>query len=290
MRLMGALVKRVLEHGMVTTRATESRGSTDRQGMLEGVGMTQDWTAAFNTAHADPVTSIQADLMEQAMGGEYPRELGPYSWISRRELATIASVVQDTGPLLLDVGCGRGGPGLWVAAETGAHLTGVDIAQTGLDAAEESAGALGIDARFALGGFDRIPADDGAFDVVMSIDAFLFAPDKQAGAAELARVLRPGGRLVMTSWDYHSQPAGRPPQVEDHRTLLEAAGLDVERYDETDEWEPRIRSFAEGLLAHADEIAAEQGQDPQEVRRSVEEMAATVDCMIRRFLLIALRR
>ena len=58
----------------------------------------------------------------------------------------------------------------------------------------------------------------------MSIDALLFAPSKPAAAAELARILTPGGRLVLTSWDYHSQPAGRAFQITDHRPLLDRAG------------------------------------------------------------------
>ena len=93
----------------------------------------------------------------------------------------------------------------------------------------------------------------------------------------------------MTSWDYHSQPANRPPQVDDHRPLLEAAGFRVERYDETVDWERRQRSLADGLLHHADVLAAEQGQDVDDFRAGVEEMRATTDCMIRRFLIVAER-
>jgi hypothetical protein len=80
--------------------------------------MTRDWTAAFNAAHADPVSSTFSDLMTAAMGEEHPRELGPYSWISRSELAAMADVVRTTGSRVVDVGCGRGGPGLWVAGGT----------------------------------------------------------------------------------------------------------------------------------------------------------------------------
>jgi SAM-dependent methyltransferase len=251
--------------------------------------MAHDWTAVFNAAHADPVSSTFSDLMSAGMGEEHPQELGPYSWISRTELTMIADVVRDTGTRLVDVGCGRGGPGLWVAAETGAHLTGIDIASTGLEAATESARSLGVVADFRLGSFDDIPLDDASVDVAMSVDAFLFAPDKPAGARELARVLRPGGRLVMTSWDYHSQPVNRPPQVDDHRPLLADAGLAVERYDETADWEHRQRSFSDGLLANAHELARHHGEDPDAFRRAVVEMRATLDCMTRRFFLVARR-
>jgi SAM-dependent methyltransferase len=248
-----------------------------------------DLTAVFNEAHSEPPSPLTTAIWREALGDEYPEGADPYSWVSRTELDVFAEVVRATGPRLVDVGCGRGGPGLWVATASAAELVGVDIAQTGLDAAALSAAALGVSAGFRLGSFEDLPLDDGAADVVMSVDAFLFAPDKQAATRELARVLRPGGRLAMTTWDYHSQPANRPPQVEDHRPLLEAAGFVVERYDDTDDWERRQRQTVEVLLASAAELAEEAGQPVDDVRASIEDMAATFDCMIRRVLLVARR-
>jgi SAM-dependent methyltransferase len=248
-----------------------------------------DLTAVFNEAHANPPSPTITAVWRESMGEEYPEGVDPYSWVSRSELAAMRDVVSATGPRLADVGCGRGGPGLWVAAATGASLTGVDIAQTGLDAATASAQALGLDASFLLGDFENLPLADDGVDVVMSVDAFLFAPDKRSGAAELARVIRPGGRLVMTSWDYHRQPAERPPQIDDHRPLLAAAGFEVERYDETDDWSARQRATVAGMLAHLDAIAEEDQEDPDELREGIEGMARTFDDVIRRFLVVARR-
>lgn len=70
----------------------------------------------------------------------------------------------------------------------------------------------------------------------MSVDALLFAPDKPRACAEFARILVPGGRLVVTTWDFDGQPVNRPPQVADHRPLLESAGFDVLSYEETPDW------------------------------------------------------
>ena len=124
----------------------------------------------------------------------------------------------------------------------------------------------------------------------MSIDALLFAPDKPAAAAEMARVLRPRGRLVATTWDYHTQPVGRPPQVADHRPLLADVGLDVEVYDETVDWDQRQRAIAERLLDSVHELANESGEDPDELRQAIEEMAATQETMSRRVVIVARRR
>ena len=79
---------------------------------------------------------------------------------------------------------------------------------------------LGDSAVYSEGSFDAIPADNASARGVMSIDALLFAPDKGVAIREISRVLVRGGRLVATTWDYHTQPVNRPPQVDDHRPHL----------------------------------------------------------------------
>jgi hypothetical protein len=130
----------------------------------------------------------------------------------------------------------------------------------------------------------------GSAQAVMSIDALLFAPSKPAAAAELARILTPGGRLVLTSWDYHSQPAGRPAQVTDHRPLLEQAGFDVLGYEETHAWRDRQRRTGQALLAAATELAAESGSTAAQQRARITEMNANMATITRRVLVTARRR
>ena len=103
-------------------------------------------------------------------------------------------------------------------------------------------------------------------------------------------MLRPGGRLVLTSWDYHRQPEGRPPQIPDHRPVLKAAGFDVLAYDETPDWERRQREIDRLLMESVEDLAAEHAQSVEKVRHDLAEMAATVDTMIRRVLIVAERR
>lgn len=246
-------------------------------------------TEVFNKAHIEPPSPLTTAIWRGVMGDEYPEGADPYSWVSRSELGAFVEIVRVTGPRLVDVGCGRGGPGLWVAKASAAALVGVDIAQTGLDAAAAAAAALGLSAEFRLGSFEDLPLEDRAADVVMSVDALLFTPDKQAAVHELARVIRAGGRLAMTTWDYHSQPANRPPQVDDHRPLLEDAGFEVERYDDTEDWQSRQRRTADAMLENVEELAKESGQPVDDARRAIQEMAATIDCMIRRVLVVARR-
>src|SRR5690349_10521400 len=79
--------------------------------------------------------------------------------------------------------------------------------------------------------------------------------------------------------DYHRQPEGRPPQVPDHRPLLEAAGFRVDAYDTTDRWREYLDGTNEGLLAQAEALAAESGESVEAFRAGVMEMARTGEAM-----------
>ena len=252
-----------------------------------------DWVAEFTKTFQQHESQVQAQIWAEVLGDEYPSELAPYSYTTRSELALFATSLRIApGGELLDIGCGRGGPGLWMAATTGARYTGVDLAPSALEKlrAQAARSPIADRVRTLEGRFESLPLGDASVDAIMTIDALLFALDKAKAADEMARVLRPGGRLVATTWDYHTQPAGRPPQVEDHRPLLHEAGFDVEVYEDTPDWDQRQRSINELLLARVADLAAENGEDPAEVRTGIEEMAATQDTMSRRVLIIATAR
>jgi ubiquinone/menaquinone biosynthesis C-methylase UbiE len=235
----------------------------------------RDWKATFEDSYEGAPSSVAERVWRQAFGDEYPEGTDPYSYISVSELERFAEDLRvDEGQMLADLGCGRGGPGLWVAAATGANLVGVDISRNALEAARRRAEAMGLEGRteFREGSFENTGLEAGNVDAVMSVDALLFAPDKAAAASELRRIVRPGGRVMFTSWDYHSQPVGRPPQVNDHRPLLSDSGFDVLAYDETDDWQRRLAETAAGLMENVEELAAESGVDVAGVRASIEEM------------------
>jgi SAM-dependent methyltransferase len=179
-----------------------------------------------------------------------------------------------------------------MAAATGARLIGIDLDEAALAAARRRADQVGMADRasFRAGSFHDTGLPDGSAPAVMSIDALLFAPSKAAAAAELARILVPGGRLVLTSWDYHSQPAGRPAQIADHRPLLDQAGFDVLCCQETHAWRDRQQRTGQALLAAVAELAAEYGGTAAQRRARITEMNATLATITRRVLVIAQRR
>ena len=105
-----------------------------------------------------------------------------------------------TGPVagkrVLDVGCGDGVLSVTLARQ-GAHVTGVDVDRSMLDAARDRARSAHADATYIEGNARSLPFADDTFDVVVAVTVLCFVPDADSAVSEMARVLRPGGRLVI---------------------------------------------------------------------------------------------
>ena len=129
------------------------------------------------------------------------------------DFTRIAQSMRDSGEALvkelgitsglevLDVGCGDGTTAL-PAARLGANVLGVDIAANLVEAGNARARRHGLtNCRFQQGdASDMRDIEDARFDLVISIFGAMFAPKPFAVAKELARVTRPGGRIVMGNW------------------------------------------------------------------------------------------
>jgi SAM-dependent methyltransferase len=101
---------------------------------------------------------------------------------------------------VLDVAAGPGSLSL-LAARSARQVHAVDFAPAMLDALRARAAAAGVanvEARVADG--QALPFPDGRFDAAYSMFGVIFFPDRGRGLAELARVLRPGARAVVSSW------------------------------------------------------------------------------------------
>jgi ubiquinone/menaquinone biosynthesis C-methylase UbiE len=105
----------------------------------------------------------------------------------------------EAGDEVLDVACGTGNATI-PAAATGAKVTGLDLSTEMLTAAATRAVEAGHDIAWQEGDAEALPFSDGSFDVVLSSFGAMFAPRHAVVAGELARVLRPGGRLAMSNW------------------------------------------------------------------------------------------
>jgi ubiquinone/menaquinone biosynthesis C-methylase UbiE len=146
------------------------------------------------------------------------------------------------GTRLLDVGSGVGGPARTAADACGCHVTGIDLTPDFTDAANELAELVGLSdtVEFRTADATDLPFADGAFDAAMQVHVGMNVPDKPAVFAEVARVLRPGGRFVvfeqMRSGDTEPRypcPWAADPAAsflateEEYREMLAAAGFRV---------------------------------------------------------------
>ncbi len=120
------------------------------------------------------------------------------------ELEPVAQAVLDRAALsarddVVDLGCGTGNAAL-LAAERGARVVAVDAAPRLLEVARGRAQTHGVEIDFREGDLLALPLDDAAADVVLSVFGVIFAADPAQSLREIARVLRPGGRALLSAW------------------------------------------------------------------------------------------
>lgn len=146
------------------------------------------------------------------------------------------------GRNLLDVGCGDDA----IASELarlGAVVTGLDPDPVIIAAARRRAGAEGVQSLLVEGKAESLPLSDATFDAVLAVATLCFIPDAERAISEMARVLKPGGRLVIgelgrwslwaayrrfRGWFGHpTWRAARFRSETELRRLLEAGGVDV---------------------------------------------------------------
>jgi SAM-dependent methyltransferase len=116
-------------------------------------------------------------------------ELAPVSEVA------VAALHLAGGEQVLDVACGTGNAAL-VAHRAGAIATGLDGSPRLLDVARGRVPA----ATFAQGDAAELPFSDGEFDAAVSVFGVIFVRPAARAASEIARVVRPGGRLAITTW------------------------------------------------------------------------------------------
>lgn len=141
---------------------------------------------------------------------------------------------------LLDVGCGTGTL-LHKLERTHPRLKlhGVDPSQEMLNVARRKCGEAVV---FAEGNASQLPYPRSHFDVLTSVSTLHFFPDGQQAVSEMARVLRPGGTVVVTDWcaDFlpmrflgcwqrvSNAPLGHIHRLEELKQMLAGAGLEIE--------------------------------------------------------------
>lgn len=100
---------------------------------------------------------------------------------------------------VLDVAAGNGNASL-AAARRYADVTSTDYVPDLLEQGQRRAAAEGLPLRMQIADAENLPFADGEFDVVLSTYGVMFAPNQARAAAEMLRVVRPGGRIGLANW------------------------------------------------------------------------------------------
>ncbi len=197
-------------------------------------------------------------------GDDYPVDADPMSFVTVTDLEWFArELCVGSGHTFADPGCGRGGPGLWVLQKTGASLIGIDLSTVAVAHAQRRVEHTDFQsrARYQHGTFATTGLETASLDGAMSAEALFLSPDRQAACHEIARILKPGARFVMSSYELHQPSKVRNwDAIPDYRPLLEEAGFIVEAYKEAPNWEARLRAVCAAVVAKNDRLAEEMGE------------------------------
>jgi ubiquinone/menaquinone biosynthesis C-methylase UbiE len=230
---------------------------------LAFLSQARSWDAFYTEA---AVAEFRRRLYLEAFGEEYPADEATDGYITRSELRDMVGALEvGRGQKIADLGCGRGGPGQWIAGVTGAALVGIDFSAVALDQARARADRLGVNCSYLRASFDATGLDPASVDGAFSIDVIWAIPDQRAGFAEAARILKAGAMFVFTDWERDLSPPGYPAPVKDHRPLLEAEGFALERYQLRPRADVMRRAFYEKMLLRQAELKRELDEKTAEL-------------------------
>ena len=171
-------------------------------------------------------------------------------WELRQRTANLAGI--QPGEQVLDVGCGTGTLAMEVQSRVcrAGRVTGIDPSSQQIASARSKAARRNLPIDFQIGVIEQLPFPDQTFDVVLSTLMMHHLPAslKRQGLAEIARVLKPGGRLVIADFKPKKERQGQAARfhaggssTQDLAALVSDAGFS---HLETEEMRPpRFSAF-----------------------------------------------
>jgi ubiquinone/menaquinone biosynthesis C-methylase UbiE len=152
---------------------------------------------------SDPLATAKAKAAATYNAAADHFDAAPLAFWDRYGRRTVERLDLAEGARVLDAGCGSGASAVPAAERVGpsGRVIGVDLAEGLLRLAEAKADAFGLrNAEFRCADMSALPFEDGHFDAVVCVFAIFFVPNMEAQVAELWRLVRPGGRLAITTW------------------------------------------------------------------------------------------
>jgi SAM-dependent methyltransferase len=116
------------------------------------------------------------------------------------------------GAQVLDLGCGMGADAFHLAAKVGPNgfVTGVDFSETLIATANSRIAGHNLPVAFEVGDAQALRFPDHTFDAVRTERMLMHVPNAQQALSEMARVLRPGGRMAVQDFDWECQFCDSP--------------------------------------------------------------------------------
>jgi SAM-dependent methyltransferase len=147
-------------------------------------------------------SGFDSPLMRQIRREAYGEDIGQHSWVGAEELrADIRRLGLSPSSRLLDLGSGPCGPLTFVLSTIRCSGTGIERSPMALRVGRTRATSLGIEPLFSVHEGDLeepLPFESHSFEAAMSLDVVLHLRDRRKFFAEVARVLVPGGRFLLT--------------------------------------------------------------------------------------------
>jgi SAM-dependent methyltransferase len=196
----------------------------------------------------------------RASSPDLPDWLTPASVIDIGDLKYIAAAMDvRPGDTIVDLGCGGGGPGLWIAERSGASLVGVDASAIAIRSAEALAESrsMASRARFQRADLSATGLPDECAGGIMCLDVLMFVEPRSA-VREIGRLIRRGGIVVARAVESLVEPF-MPTLVRDYRPIFEEARFTIVHREEVADFSDRSLTYFQAIADRADAMRAEIG-------------------------------
>jgi SAM-dependent methyltransferase len=228
----------------------------------------------YDNVYSDFESSAETAVRRAAFG----EDIGQSSWLTAADwlrFADLAGVRENSR--VLEVGSGSGGPAVYLAAERGCHVTGVDINEHGVGNGRKLAADRGLADRVHFQTIDAsrpLPFPAATFDAVLSNDAMCHIANRLDVLRGWHHVLRAGGRILFTDALIVTGPISADeiatrssiglyvfvPPGENERLIAEVGFILLSADDVTAEAETIAERWHDARAAHRAELTEREGE------------------------------